>query len=371
MKKFTPFTAGVDNQKLPGAGVKHLLINTIDNGRTDRVIKTTMRLLEASRFENLLVDSCGYYLYTAEENGGKISHNPSEPARKNGNNINLAPIHVVNAAAKTRATEVIGLDFPLKGRIPTNGQDKEFRRKKKINIRWAKETVELHQKLCPDIGLLIPFQCYTLAQQDECLHELRGLSFYGVALPTRDLTPMQLGLFLHRFYQVGIRRVHLLGDTSFLRMALFAYFARHFFKKTSVDSTTWLKRAINSTYWNPHNLSGIVINAETEIDPSIKMDCHCAHCSGRTFSDVKHIPFTDRVFFLLNHNHEAISRMAAQLYKHSKSIRDLENFIVSRATENQRQKQGRDELEDVIMTLSVIEALKDEDTRVLDKLLIH
>ena len=91
MKKFTSFTAGVDNQKLPGAGVKHLLINTIDNGRTDRVIKTTMRLLEASKFENLLVDS----LWLLFVHGGrnmveKISHNPSEPARKNGNNINFS-----------------------------------------------------------------------------------------------------------------------------------------------------------------------------------------------------------------------------------------------------------------------------------------
>jgi hypothetical protein len=64
--------------------------------------------------------------------------------------------------------------------------------------------------------------------------------------------------------------------------------------------------------------------------------------------------------------------MCETLYQHAGSIDELAMFIETRASSGQRQRvKGVDEVQDLIAALSVIETLKDKDTRHLEKLLIH
>ena len=362
------FCAGADMKDLPGGSVENLFLSAVTAGKTESQIKKSIELMKNSKPSRVILDSGGYSLGTAEEDALKKHMNL--PLGHFIENLKLSPEYIVSMARRLRPTEFVGLDFPIR-EVPLPDQEAEFRRKLEYNLPWAIETAELREKHCPNIGLLLPVQCFTLPQLDEFLNGIRCLSFDGFAIPTRTTTLTEIALFLHRFWQAGIRRVHLLGVSHFLMLALSAFMSRHFFDEFSVDSTTWHVGGRVNIYLNPHNLTKTVINEYTEIDPMTRMDCPGPYCRNRSFSCVKHQPRPDRRQFLFCHNFFVISRMCKTVYENSRSLDDLEAFLEKYATKRQRHtKKNTDEVRDLITALSVIETLKDEDTRDLEKLLI-
>ena len=363
------FCAGADMKDLPGGSVENLFLSAVTAGKTESQIKRAIELMKNSKPSRVILDSGGYSLGKAEENAHKNHLNlPLDHFIKD---LKLSPENVVNVAMRLRVKEFVGLDFPIQ-EVPLPDREAEFRRKLEYNLPWAIETAELREKHCPQIGLLLPVQCFTLPQLNEFLNDIRLLSFDGLAMPKHEKTLTEVALFLHRFWQAGIHRVHLLGKSDILGMALSGYMARHFFEEFSVDSTTWHYKCGTPSYLNPHNLTKIEINKYTEIDPMTRMDCPGPYCRNRSFSYVKHQPRPDRRQFLLCHNFFVISRMCKTVYEHSRSLDDLEAFLEKYATEKQRHPdKNTDEVRDLITALSVIEAMKNDDTRDIEKLLIH
>jgi len=107
-----------------------------------------------------IIDSGGFSLLNAEKNGKKIIHDKTKPINYKGA-FNFTPHHVVDVVIKQRPHEFVPADFPVRKLSDPSQQETEFKRKKKINVRWAKETSKLWQKYCPDVklpsGRILPF----------------------------------------------------------------------------------------------------------------------------------------------------------------------------------------------------------------------
>jgi hypothetical protein len=350
---------------LPGAYVEALFMNTIDHGATERRISNTRRLRRRAGANFEILDSSGFSLLRAEEKGAELSFDCTKPIKRTRKAINLGPKHVVEVASILRPNEFVALDLPLR-RLPNpTERDEEFKFKLQFNVRWAIETAKLREMYCPEVGLLLAVQCYTLEQLDLFLEAIKDVRYDGISMPIRNANLADVAMFMFRFWQAGIRRVHLLGATAFLTLALCAYMSRHFFNLVSMDSRTWKIQADHNIYMNPHDLSKMWITRDTVIDGDIQMDCNCGWCKDRTFTYVKHLPYSDRRLFLCCHNYWAIENACRELYKHSASIQGLELYLRAHC------KKGRwKKIDELITVLSMIDILKDENSKYLEALLI-
>jgi len=230
-------------------------------------------------------------------------------------------------------------------------------------VRWAKETSKLWQKYCPDVKLLLALQCYNLNQAEEYYRSIDGIKFSGISMPVRNMKLPEIGLIMARSWQLGIDRFHLLGVTEFFTLALAAYMARHFFQRVSLDSRSWKIRATYNTYLNPHDLMGEELGNDVIIDDSIKMDCGCPWCKGRSFNYIKKLPYYDRRILLGCHNFWVTEKAAIDLYENSGSVAELERYLKLHARRTKR-------IEELIKTLGLIELFKDSDIQNLQNMLI-
>lgn len=311
-----------------------------------------------------MLDSSGFQLLMAEEKGIKISFDRSAPMLKTDTEVNLVPEHVVEVAMKfkPKINIMTALDFPIRKFSDPVDQEIEFNKKLGFNARWAKETARLRELYCPEIRFFLPIQAYTLEHFDIFFDLIGDISFDGLSLPVRNLDIKRIALFLIRFYQLGIKNVHLLGTTSFFRIALSAYLARHYFDWFSLDSTSWRQSAQFGKYINPHDLSSEEIRYVI-IDENIQNTCGCPWCSYRSFTDIKNMPDTDRTSFLRCHNFWVIDKACKDLYQHSGTVIELERYL-------KRKSPATDKIDELVNTLSLIDALKDQDIRVLEQMLI-
>ena len=175
----------------------------------------------------------------SEQKNKKVICDKNKPINCLGKDgLNLTPQHVVKAAQKINPDIMISLDFPIFTLSDQGEQEFEFRKKLGCNSSWAKETAELRQIYCPSINLFVPVQCYTLKQFDMFYDYIKDINFDGFSMPVRNMDLKEIALFLIKFYQMGIRKVHLLGTFSFFTIALAAYMARHLFDWISLDATT-------------------------------------------------------------------------------------------------------------------------------------
>jgi len=352
------YCAGPNIGDLPGKKVNSILLNIVDYFHSDGETARTNKMLEYAAPENFIIDSGGYSLLKKEENGIRTFHIESEPIKYQGS-LNLTPLHVVIVVKNQRPHEFIALDFPVlpvKKLSDQSQQESEFDRKLALNVPWVKETAELRQKHCPEIGLLIPVQCYNTEQLEVFLKAIDGTKFDGFSMPTRNMKLADIASFMIRFYQLGIDRVHLLGVTEFFTLALAAYMARHYFKRVSLDSRTWKYRATYTSYINPHDLIGEGLGNDVVIDESIKMDCACPWCKERSFSYIKNYPYSDRRILLGCHNFWVTEKAAIDLYDNSGSVAELERYFKQHARRTDR-------IEELINTLYLIDTLKDSDIR--------
>jgi len=344
--------AGAGTESLPGRQVGALLFNAPIDGQSESALRGSEKLIRIAKPEIVMVDSGGFEFLTAETKNREITFDETKPLYSSKRRINIAPVHVVEVAERLQADIMVALDFPIRKIPGRREQEIEFKRKLGFNVRWAIEAAELREARCPEISLFIPVQCYTLDHLDIFQKLLGGISFDGFSLPVRNLGLRDIAIFLCRFYQMGVRRVHLLGVSTFPVIALSAYLARHCFDCVSLDSTTWRHAAQDRRYLNPHDLSGEFIGAEAIVDERTENDCPCPWCRGRTFTSIKNLPRTEKGYFLKAHNFWVTERAAKELYERAETVVSLVEAL-------KRRTRKTDKIEELHEILSVIDASKE------------
>jgi len=358
------YCAGPNIRDLPGKQVDSILLNVVDYFATDYLTKETNRMLQYANHKNEMIDSGGFSLLNAEKNGKKIIRDKTKPINYKGA-FNFTPHHVVDVVRKQRPPEFVAADFPVRPLSDPSQQEAEYKRKKRPNEKWAKETSKLRQRYCPEVGLLIALQGYNLNHAEDIFSSLDGIEFDGISMPVRNMRLAEIALIMLRSWQLGIDRFHLLGTTEFFTLALAAFMARHFIKRVSLDSRTWKESAKFNGYLNPHDLSRVDFGNNIIMDDGIEVDCDCPWCRNRSFNYIKHLPYYDRRILLGCHNFWVTEKAAIDLYDNSGSVSELERYL-------RLQARRTDRIEELINTLYLIDTLKDSDIRYLQECLrIH
>jgi hypothetical protein len=327
MGRLVNFCAGATRDVLPARKVPALLLSVPEYASTPDQIRVSRKLLRAAGAEEVILDSGGYQLWLAEKNGICPTHDELRPLVFSDNQANIAPRHVVKAAAHLRPRIMMALDFPIRTLSNPAERQREFLSKLGFNATWALETSRLRQELCPEVQLFLPVQCYSLGQFDKFRELLGDTRFDGLSMPIRNLTLGEIAAFLIRFHQVGVRQVHILGSTGFGILSLAAYFARHFFDWVSIDATSWRKKAEFCHYLNPLDLSVEPLPDSVTVDDTIPMDCPCPWCQGRTYTYIKNLPYREKYDHLSCHNWWVIEQAARALYANSSDVIELEAFM--------------------------------------------
>jgi tRNA-guanine family transglycosylase len=365
MGEFKNFCAGVSREILPAKQVDAILLNVPHNAANEKQIQESIKLINESGATATALDSGGFQLLEAEQNGIFPTFDESKTVIFDGKTANLTPRHVVEAATILKPTIMMSLDLPIqKGIEDPSEMEREFYRKLGPNACWARETSMLWQQYCPDVQLFIPVQCDNLNHLDKFMDLIGNIKFDGLSMPIRKMSPSKIALFLIRYYQMKINRVHILGSTSFSTLALGAYFARHFFDWVSIDATTWCRQAENGNYLNFHDLKVHPIGENVRIDESVINDCECPNCRGLSFTQIKNMPFTDKTFFLMCHNWWVIEKAARDLYAHCGSVIELERLLETKCRKS-------DDVTNICKTLSQAHALKDIDIKKAEKLMLQ
>jgi queuine/archaeosine tRNA-ribosyltransferase len=357
------FCAGADQKNLPARPIDALLLNTLDHGSKPSKIAAAQRLLQTAMPKQFIHDSSGFQLNQGQLNGKRITNDPDSPMKNSSKEINLAPKHVMEVAAILAPDIVVGLDFPIRKLKTEAEKDAEFEWKLQYNVPWAFDSSAWHKELCPQAKFFLPIQCYTIDQLDLFLSRVDGIVYDGVSMPIRALSLGEIALFMASFYQRGITHVHLLGTFSFRVIALCAFMSHHFFEWVSLDATTWRKAAEKGGFFNPLNLSRESLAPTVAIDPETKNSCLCPFCRGISFREIQGLPKQNKFDLLRKHNWAVLGQTCRDLYANATDIVRLECFLRARCK--------RQELVDeIITTLSLVEALKDVEIEVLQNLLI-
>jgi hypothetical protein len=238
----------------------------------------------------------------------------------------------------------------------------EFKKKLGINLVCMTETARLRRRYCPEIELFIPVQCYTLEQFGYIERHLVDLEYNGLSLPTRNLDPGGIALFLLKFYKMGIRKVHLLSVSNFTGLALAAYFARHVFDWCSVDATTWRLTAQYQEYLHPRDLSKTILRNNAVIQPR-QLPCRCPWCSTKDFAQIQLLSVKDKTGFLRQHNFHVIQELGCEFYARSANF---DSYIQHLRERNQRQAR---KVRKLIEALSVVHYRKNEPIETLRQVL--
>lgn len=346
---------------LPGNHVDSILINLYDDLSSDSSIARTKRMLNKANPILVIQDNGGYNLLMAEEEGKAIIHDESKPI-KYKDMLNLTPHHNVKKATIIKPNLLIASDWPIRRFADPTEREEEFNQKFETNVEWAIQSAKLRQDYCPEIGLLIAIQSYSINHLHLFLKAISPIICDGFCMPTRGQSLGQTALFMVRLWQLKVRILHLLGVAALFPMALSAYMARHFFSSVSLDARSWKKRAENREYLNPHNLSGVNLSDDVTIDRSIPTDCCCFCCRNMAFTDFKDLPYYHKRILLGCHNFLVTQNMARELYNNAGTINSLINFLRSRTDRTP-------EIEELYNTLCLVETLKSKDIRYLEELL--
>lgn len=362
MGELVGFCAGADLKIIPAKPIGALLLNVIDHGSTLAKIRAAQEMIRLSRPKRSMFDSSGFQLLQGQLNGKGITSDPDQPMKTSGRQINLVPKHVMEIASMFQPNIVVGLDLPLrKFKDPAEKKD-EFERNLKYNVRWAYDSAMWQKVYCPEAQFFMPIQCYDLNQLDSFFSRIDGIAYDGVSMPVRELNLAGIALFLASFYKRRISRVHLLGTFTLEVITLCAFMARHFFEWVSIDATSWRMAADKGEFCNPLDLSREIVTPSAIINPDLVNDCPCPFCQGIRFSNIQGLPRKEKIDLLRKHNWWVMDRACHDFYAKSADIVSLERLLRSRCK--------RQELVDeMITTLSLIHALKDDDIEVLQNIL--
>ena len=349
--------AGADSNSFPKSPVEALLFNVIDHCSSHRKIDAAMEMYRLIQPKYLMLDSSGYHLLMAELASKRLSFNPDLPPKSTSRELNIAAKHVMESALVFQPYMpdiVIGLDFPIKELKDVRSPEAEFLKKHVYNAPFAVQSAAWWKELCPQSKFFLPIQCYNLDQFNIFWGRVGGLDHDGVSMPIRNLGIPEIALFLVKFYQLGIRRVHLLGTSKFFAIALCAYMARHVFEWISLDASTWRISADKAGFLNPFDLSRENLASTVIANPELANDCPCPYCRNISFTQIIDLPFKQRVFLLRQHNWWVLERAFLELYDHSIDIIQLEKFLKTRSKHPAK-------VEELIDILSHVDLMKDFD----------
>ncbi len=365
---FVNYCAGVSLPIAPAPNVNAILVNVPQNAFSEIAIRSTLEMFSCLNAFYTMLDSGGFQALVKELMGGIINYDRTKPLICNKNELNISPAHVIAANMKLKPHIMTSLDLPVPKISDPYQQYQHFLMKLGPNLVWMRETALLRQKYCPEIELFIPIQCYTLKQFTDYIERpLMELPFDGVSLPTRNLGSGGITLFLLKFYQLGIRKVHLLSVSNLTGLALAAYFARHIFDWCSVDATSWRLSADKLVYMDPFDFHKIDIGRYSSFREGERPVCDCPWCSGTgyTFSGIKNIPQTDRIAFLRSHNYHVVQKAGQEFYDNSTDLLTLERCLKRRVSAPLRIKK----VDRLIKALSIATYMRDADIKVLEGLL--
>ena len=154
-----------------------------------------------------------------------------------------------------------------------------------------------------------------------------------------------------------------MGVFSFGVIALCAYAARNWFEQASLDATSWRIAAEKGEFFNPLDLSRERLATNVNIDSGIVNNCSCPFCRGKGFTQIQGLPPRDKFDLLRKHNWWVSDRACRELYETSMDIVCFERSLRARCKQQRL-------VDEIITTLSLADALKNEDITVLHDLLI-
>jgi hypothetical protein len=357
--------AGADINSLPERPVEALLFNVIDHCIRPGKINAAMDMYRTVQPNYFMLDSSGYHVHMAELASKRLSFNPNMPTKWTSREVNIAAKHVMESALVFQPYMpdiVIGLDFPIRKHKDVESPKAEFLKKHDYNVPFAIQSAAWWKELCPEVQFFLPVQCYNLDQFNIFYDQVGGLDHDGVSMPIRNLGIPEIALFLVKFYQLGINRVHLLGTSQFFSIALCAYMARHMFEWVSIDASSWRKAADKAESFNPYDLSREKLGSRVIINHEIENDCPCPFCAGNSFDNIKNLAFTEKISFLRQHNWWVLDKAFRDLYDHSANIVQLERFLKARSKHPAK-------VAELVSVLSLVDLMKDSDISLLQSLL--
>ena len=360
MGKLIYFVAGSDLRTFPCTQGCPLMINVPKHCLNSGDIERTSLLIRMAKPAYLIQDSGGFQILKEEQKA--LSGRQNGKSAKISLPARLHPSVIAGAAARMNPTLMIALDKPVQTPKSLQEREAEFKAKFEFNVEGTVGTFKEWKKQCPEVAFFVPFQGYTLGHLHKFLEAIRGISFHGFCMPLRSMNIYETGLFMTRFWQLGVKNVHMLGVSAFSSIAVGAYMARNYFQWVSADSTTWHDAARVSEYLSRYDLSRVKVKQNVIIPESTELHCQCNFCKGRTFAYIKHLPYNDRRVFLTGHNHLVIKRAFKDLYAHAGDIRTLVSFVDSRSPNKKKVRQLHE-------TLCLIETFKDKDLRYFEELI--
>ncbi len=336
--------AGTSDGRLPKDRVNGLLISAGSDCKNARSIQNAKAMIKVVKPKHLKIDSGGFQIFSSEQKGVPMTFDPRKPLIVSKKALNIAPCHVVERAIEIKADSMVALDFPIRKIKDSHEQNREFRKKLKYNVKWAIKTAALRKALCPEIDLYVPVQAYNLLQFKEFCKKIKGIDFDGFSLPVRNMTMLNIAMFLLEIHQMGIRKVHILGSSSLPVMSVCAYMSQKFFDWVSFDATTWRISAQYGGFINPKDLTTIQLNKPLSYDPLYK--CSCRSCAGRTLRQIANIDKKERIKMLMTHNYIAVKNLCNMFEKTSISSRYLKRHLNgSRRSDKSRILQHMSEIE--------------------------
>ena len=357
--------AGADGISLPDSPVEALLLNVLGHCTSPSKIRAAIEMYRMARPKYFMLDSSGYQVLQAEKKSKKLSFNPDLQPKFTKHELNIAPKHVMESVLVFQPYMpdiVVGLDFPIRKLNDVESPETEFLAKLEHNVPLTIQSAAWWKELCPQVKFFVPIQCYYLDQFDIFWGRVGGLDHDGVSMPIRNLGIPEIALFLVKFYQLGIRRVHLLGTSKFFAIALCAYMARHVFEWISLDASTWRISADKAGFLNPFDLSRENLASTVIANPELANDCPCPYCRNISFTQIIDLPFKQRVFLLRQHNWWVLERAFQDLYDHSASIIQLGNFLRTRSKYPAK-------VEELIDILTYVDMMRDSDISLLQDLI--
>lgn len=363
MGTFTNYCAGVHRGILPAARVDAVLVNVPQQAAHAAAVRATSRMFQEAQTRHSMLDSGGYQFLRIEEKGGRVEFNPAEALVYLPDYINIAPQHVIQAAMNLRPHIVTALDFPVPKISNPAIQNQEFMKKLGINLVFMTETSRLRSKYCPEIELFIPVQCYTLEQFGYIEKQLSDLEYGGLSLPTRNLDPAGIALYLLKFYKMGVRKVHLLSVSNFTGIALATYFAKHVFDWCSVDATTWRLEAQYGNYLHPVDMRKVSVRDDAVLTGDEALPCDCPRCFGTSLRQLMQLTRTEKTAFLRNHNYHVIQNIGRELYN---IAGDFEAFVEHLTARDRRRSR---KIQKLIDALNIVQTRRDDSMDTLRQIL--
>ena len=353
MKKLIHICSGYSRAGAAPDRTEAILVNVPDVLRWKTSEKDILNLLKEHRPKLKVLDSGGAQVYRVMAGKSKTFKTFVSDKTKPvyfGKTLNLSPYHLKDAALKIHADIVMALDFPLQPEKNPKLKDKAYKDSIDMNVQWARESIMLRNEYFPNAQIFLPFQGFKLDHVDHFLNRISPLRFDGLSLPTRAFSTEEIIVFLMKFKESNIKKVHVLGSSRFDLLCILAYLTHHdYFDFLSFDSGTTAIEARLGRYCIPYDLRTCSVNDLNAMKKaSTTSRCDCDLCRNKLHLDIARMPLKEQRRLLSEHNYRAIQVTKNDLCLHATRPASLKKFLL-------KVSERKDSIEQVYNILSGIE----------------